>query len=179
MCEWSITLGHRRVSQTLPVQFRLHCVSAKLLFEKLRRQKSHERVAQHAIPFTANRRLSADPQMPDSFGNRKRGSGVNLRQTQRVGSKQEGASVTKARASATRDEPHGNIRRWSKRRRVKCARRRRERYERLGMFAIVAARTFLHEHDDVLAIGGAFEFVPITLHEERLGVQRLLESVRS
>ena len=41
--------------------------------------------------------------------------------------------------------------------------------------AIVGGSAFFHQHDDAFSVSRTFQFVPVTLYEERLAVQGLVE----
>src|SRR6185503_6095712 len=161
--EWTVSLRNRRIGQTLTIQLGLHRIWSKLLLEKLRRQVSHERVAQHAASFAANRRLSSDPQVRYGFCNGKRSGSVNFRNTYGIGVDQDRPAVAESGAASNSNQAHRHVRRWTKRGGVKGARRSRESNQRLSSFAIVRRCTLLQKRADASPVASAFDFVPIAL----------------
>src|SRR6185369_4678723 len=171
MREWTIALRNCRISESLPVQLRLHRIGAKLFFEKLRCEETYQGVAQHTTALTTNRCLAANPQPGDCLSHGECRSGVEFWEAQRIGVEQHRAAIGKPCASTHGDQADRRIRRWSKRCGKKGARRSRERHQRFRMFAIVRARTFLEHDDHAFCISSAFEFVPVALKKEWLSVE--------
>ena len=79
-CEWTILLSDSRVSDPLAIECGFNSVCAKMLFEKLCSQETHQSLAQHAASLTTNGRLSADPESRDSFCDRQCSCRIDLRE---------------------------------------------------------------------------------------------------